>query len=145
MCASFTMVLSRVDLYDIIRNGRTIKMRKLFNWAAARLVAAFALALPLAAMAAPNATAVWRSNLGQSYTIGGDVYALKIYGAGTDSAAGILNLDGTVTVTEYDPTAEKVVCSDFNSCITCSCNVLVKFRISKGTALCSFDNDMLDM
>jgi len=66
-------------------------MRKLFNWAAARLVAAFALALPLAAMAAPNATAVWRSNLGQSYTIGGNTYAVT-------PRDGTLNQDGTITV-----------------------------------------------
>ena len=100
-------------------------MRKLFNWVAARLVAAFALALPLAAWAAPNATAVWRSNLGQSYTIGGDVYALKIYGAGTDSAAGILNLDGTVTVTN-EWTGWSSPCFEFGSDVT-SISVLVKF------------------
>ena len=100
-------------------------MRKLFNWVAARLVAAFALALPLAAMAAPTATAVWRSNLGQSYTIGGDVYALKIYGAGTDSAAGILNLDGTVTVTN-EWTGWSSPCFEFGSDVT-SISVLVKF------------------
>lgn len=100
-------------------------MRNLFNWAAARLFAAFALALPLAAMAAPTATAVWRSNLGQSYTIGGDVYALKIYGAGTDSAAGILNLDGTVTVTN-EWTGWSSPCFEFGSDVT-SISVLVKF------------------
>ena len=66
-------------------------MRKLFNWVAARLVAAFALALPLAAWAAPNATAVWRSNLGQSYTIGGNTYAVT-------PRDGTLNQDGTITV-----------------------------------------------
>ena len=66
-------------------------MSKLFNWAAARLFAAFALALPLAAMAAPNATAVWRSNLGQSYTIGGNTYAVT-------PRDGTLNQDGTITV-----------------------------------------------
>ena len=66
-------------------------MRKLFNWAAARLVAAFALALPLAAWAAPTATAVWRSNLGQSYTIGGNTYAVT-------PRDGTLNQDGTITV-----------------------------------------------
>ena len=100
-------------------------MSKLFNWAAARIVAAFAFALPLAAMAAPTATAVWRSNLGQSYTIGGDVYALKIYGAGTDSAAGILNLDGTVTVTN-EWTGWSSPCFEFGSDVT-SISVLVKF------------------
>ena len=100
-------------------------MSKLFNWAAARLVAAFALALPLAAIAAPTATAVWRSNLGQSYTIGGNTYALKIYGAGTDSAAGILNLDGTVTVTN-GWTGWSSPCFEFDSDVT-SISVLVKF------------------
>jgi len=100
-------------------------MRNLFNWTAARLVAAFALALPLAAIAAPTATAVWRSNLGQSYTIGGNTYALKIYGAGTDSAAGILNLDGTVTVTN-GWTGWSSPCFEFGSDVT-SISVLVKF------------------
>ena len=66
-------------------------MSKLFNWAAARLVAAFALALPLAATAAPTATAVWRSNLGQAYTIGGNTYAVT-------PRDGTLNQDGTITV-----------------------------------------------
>ena len=85
------LLLSLANLYDIIRNGGTIKMRKLFNWAAARLVTAFALALPLAAWAAPTATAVWRSNLGQSYTIGGNTYAVT-------PRDGTLNQDGTITV-----------------------------------------------
>ena len=40
-------------------------MSKLFNWAAARLVAAFALALPLAAMAA-TPVAVWDGNFSSS-------------------------------------------------------------------------------
>ena len=61
-------------------------MRKLFKW-----VAAAACALPLAAMAAPTATAVWRSNLGQSYTIGGNTYAVT-------PRDGTLNQDGTITV-----------------------------------------------
>ena len=60
-------------------------MRKLFNWVAARLVAAFALALPLAAWSAPTATAVWRSNLGQSYTIGGHTYAVTPNGGTLDN------------------------------------------------------------
>lgn len=61
-------------------------MTKLIKW-----VAAAACALPLAAMAVPTATAVWRSNLGQSYTIGGNTYALT-------PRNGTLNQDGTITV-----------------------------------------------
>ena len=51
---------------------------------------AIACSLPLAAMATPTATAVWRSNLGQSYTIGGNTYAFAVGG-------GTLNGDGTIT------------------------------------------------
>ena len=100
-------------------------MRNLFTWAAARIVAAFALALPLAAMAAPTATAVWRSNLGQSYTIGGNTYSLKIYGAGTENSAGTLNPNGTVTVTN-GWTGWPSPCFEFSSDVT-SVSVLVKF------------------
>lgn len=64
---------------------------KLFKWVSARIVAAFALALPLAAWAAPTATAVWRSNLGQSYTVGGHTYAVT-------PRDGTLNQDGTISV-----------------------------------------------
>ncbi len=59
-------------------------MTKLIKW-----VAAAACALPLAAMAAPTATAVWRSNLGQSYTIGGNTFAVAPNG-------GALQEDGTI-------------------------------------------------
>ena len=68
-------------------------MRKLFRWASARIVAMLALMLPLAAMAtAPTATAVWRSNLGQSYTIGGHTYTIT---PGTDNT---VNLDGNLVI-----------------------------------------------
>ena len=65
--------------------------QRLLKWVSARLVAAVALVLPLAAMATPTATAVWRSNLGQSYTIGGNTYAVT-------PRDGTLNQDGTITV-----------------------------------------------
>ena len=69
MCVIYNgVVAAKSALHHTKRREDT--MSKLFNWAAARLFAAFALALPLAATAAPTATAVWRSNLGQSYTIG---------------------------------------------------------------------------
>lgn len=77
----------------------------------------------------PTATAVWRSNLGQSYTIGGNTYALRIP-AGTDSSgnqssAGILNSDGTVTVTN-EWTGWRSPYFQFGSDVT-SISVLVKF------------------
>ena len=71
--------------------------QRLLKWVSARLVAAVALALPFAAFAAPTATAVWRSNLGQSYTIGGNTYGVTIPGNETKQA-GVLNADGTITV-----------------------------------------------
>ena len=46
-------------------------------------------ALGLGAYAAPTATAVWRSNLGQSYTIGGNTFAVTPNG-------GALQEDGTI-------------------------------------------------
>ena len=66
-------------------------MNRLFNRASACLAAALAFALPVSAIAAPTATAVWRSNLGQSYTIGGNAYAVT-------PRDGTLNQDGTITV-----------------------------------------------
>ena len=56
-----------------------------------------AAALGLGAYAAPTATAVWRSNLGQSYTIGGNTYGVTIPGNETKQA-GVLNANGTITV-----------------------------------------------
>lgn len=63
-----------------------------------RLLATAVLALPAVSLAAPTATAVWRSNLGQSYAIGGNTYALTIPSNETKSS-GVLNQDGTVTLT----------------------------------------------
>ena len=73
----------------------------MFKSARSRLRAAVfacAAALGLGAYAAPTATAVWRSNLGQSYTIGGNTYGVTIPGNETKQA-GVLNADGTITVT----------------------------------------------
>ncbi len=72
----------------------------MFKSARSRLRAAVfacAAALGLGAYAAPTATAVWRSNLGQSYTIGGNTYGVTIPGNETKQA-GVLNADGTITV-----------------------------------------------
>ena len=55
-----------------------------------RLALALCLATPFVSWAAPTATAVWRSNLGQSYAIGGNTYAFA-------PGAGTLNGDGTIT------------------------------------------------
>ena len=63
-----------------------------------RLALALCLATPVVSWAAPTATAVWRSNLGQSYTIGGNTYGVTIPGNETKQA-GVLNADGTITVT----------------------------------------------
>ena len=63
-----------------------------------RFALALCLATPIVSWAAPTATAVWRSNLGQSYTIGGNTYALTIPSNETKASA-VLNQDGTVTVT----------------------------------------------
>ncbi len=73
----------------------------MFKSARSRLRAAVfacAAALGLGAYAVPTATAVWRSNLGQSYTIGGNTYGVTIPGNETKQA-GVLNADGTITVT----------------------------------------------
>ena len=72
----------------------------MFKSARSRLRAAVfacAAALGLGAYAAPTATAVWRSNLGQSYTIGGNTFGVTIPGNETKQA-GVLNADGTITV-----------------------------------------------
>ena len=64
----------------------------MFKSARSRLRAAVfvcAAALGLGAYAAPTATAVWRSNLGQSYTIGGNTFAVAPNG-------GALQEDGTI-------------------------------------------------
>ena len=99
-------------------------MRKLIGLAMALLLPVVTWAV-VGTGSAPTATAVWRSNLGQSYLIGGDTYALKIYGAGTEKSAGILNLDGTVTVTN-EWTGWSSPCFEFGSDVT-SVSVLVKF------------------
>ena len=90
-----------------------------------RLALALCLATPVVSWATPTATVVWRSNLGQSYTIGGNAYALTIPSDGT-KASGVLNDDGTVTVTN-DWTGLSAPYFDLSAIKPTSVSVLVKF------------------
>ena len=90
-----------------------------------RLALALCLATPVVSWAAPTATAVWRSNLGQSYTIGGNTYALTIPSNDT-KASGVLNQDGTVTLTN-EWTGLAAPYFDLSATGTENVSVLVKF------------------
>ena len=90
-----------------------------------RLALALCLATPIVSWAAPTATAVWRSNLGQSYTIGGNTYALTIPSNDT-KASGVLNQDGTVTLTN-EWTGLAAPYFDLSATGTENVSVLVKF------------------
>ena len=98
---------------------------KQLKWASSCIFAAAAFALPIAAMAAPTATAVWRNNFGQIYTVGGNAYALEIP-ANANKASAILNQDGTVTVTN-DWTGLSAPYFDLSSVKPTSVSILVKF------------------
>ena len=90
-----------------------------------RFALALCLATPIVSWAAPTATAVWRSNLGQSYTIGGNTYALTIPSDET-KASGVLNQDGTVTLTN-EWTGLAAPYFDLSATGTENVSVLVKF------------------